>query len=223
MKDRSVYSGVRVHRKAVGEASLNCWATSSRKGRTNEKAHRYMIFAGSTVLMRQEIMAEHLSLPRSHIHCLSLHTHAQNTLCHKELSCRLEKLPSSPEHSLNSSSYSALASKCPGWSACHSKINNDQKKMSTVCTQKRYRKKSKRKWKNEWRRPVRKLWWRNKFKETTTSLRASLVAQLVKNLLTMSETWVWSLGWEDALEEGMATHSSILTWRIPWSEEPGRL
>ena len=76
MKDRSVYSGVRVHRKAVGEASLNCWATSSRKGRTNEKAHRYMIFAGSTVLMRQEIMAEHLSLPRSHIHCLSLHTHA---------------------------------------------------------------------------------------------------------------------------------------------------
>ena len=41
MKDRSVYSGVRVHRKAVGEASLNCWATSSRKGRTNEKAHRY--------------------------------------------------------------------------------------------------------------------------------------------------------------------------------------
>ena len=37
----------------------------------------------------------------------------------------------------------------------------------------------------------------------------------------MQETWVWSLGWEDALEKGIATHSSILTWRIPWTEEPG--
>ena len=37
----------------------------------------------------------------------------------------------------------------------------------------------------------------------------------------MQETWVWSLGWEDLLEEGMATHSSILAWRIPWTEEPG--
>ena len=44
---------------------------------------------------------------------------------------------------------------------------------------------------------------------------ASLVAQLVKNLPTMKETWVWSLGWEDALEKGKATHSSILAWRIP--------
>ena len=44
---------------------------------------------------------------------------------------------------------------------------------------------------------------------------ASLVAQLVKNLLAVWETWVWSLGWEDPLEEGMATHSSILAWRIP--------
>ena len=44
---------------------------------------------------------------------------------------------------------------------------------------------------------------------------ASLVAQLVKNLLAKRETWVQSLGWEDALEEGMATHSSILAWRIP--------
>ena len=44
---------------------------------------------------------------------------------------------------------------------------------------------------------------------------ASLVAQLVKNLPAMQETWVQSLGWEDALEEGMATHSSILAWRIP--------
>ena len=43
----------------------------------------------------------------------------------------------------------------------------------------------------------------------------SLVAQLVKNLPAIRETWVWSLGWEDPLEEGMATHSSILAWRIP--------
>ena len=52
---------------------------------------------------------------------------------------------------------------------------------------------------------------------------ASLVAQLVKNLPVMQETWVRSLGWEDPLEEGMATHSSILAWRIPWTGEPGGL
>ena len=51
----------------------------------------------------------------------------------------------------------------------------------------------------------------------------SLVAQMVKNLPAMRETWVRSLGWEDALEEGMATHLSILAWRTPWIEEPGRL
>jgi len=44
---------------------------------------------------------------------------------------------------------------------------------------------------------------------------ASLVAQMVKNLSTMRETWVQSLGWEDPLEKGMATHSTILAWRIP--------
>ena len=44
---------------------------------------------------------------------------------------------------------------------------------------------------------------------------ASLVAQLVKNPLAMQETWVRSVGWEDPLEKGMATHSSILAWRIP--------
>ena len=44
---------------------------------------------------------------------------------------------------------------------------------------------------------------------------ASLVAQMVKNLLTMQETWVGSLGWEDPLEKGKATHSCILAWRIP--------
>ena len=48
-----------------------------------------------------------------------------------------------------------------------------------------------------------------------TSLVASLVAQMVKNLLAMLETWVRSLAWEDPLEEGMSTHSSILAWRIP--------
>ena len=44
-----------------------------------------------------------------------------------------------------------------------------------------------------------------------------------KNLPAVRETWVRSLGWEDPLEEGMATHSSILAWRIPWTEEPGGL
>ena len=48
-----------------------------------------------------------------------------------------------------------------------------------------------------------------------TIFGASLVAQLVKNPLTMQKTWVRSLGWEDPLEVGMATHSSILAWRIP--------
>ena len=52
---------------------------------------------------------------------------------------------------------------------------------------------------------------------------ASLVAQLVKNRPAMLETWVRSLGWEDPLEKGQATHSSILAWRIPWREEPGGL
>ena len=46
---------------------------------------------------------------------------------------------------------------------------------------------------------------------------------MVKNLPTMQETQVRSLGWEDILEKGMATHSTILAWRIPWTEEPGRL
>ena len=46
---------------------------------------------------------------------------------------------------------------------------------------------------------------------------------MVKNLPTMQETWVRSLGWEDPLEKGMATHPSILAWRIPWTEKPGGL
>ena len=53
---------------------------------------------------------------------------------------------------------------------------------------------------------------------------ASQVVLAVKNpLLPMQETWVQPLGWEDPLEEGMATHSRTLAWRIPWTEEPGRL
>ena len=46
---------------------------------------------------------------------------------------------------------------------------------------------------------------------------------MVKNLPATRETWVGSLGWEDPLVESMATHSSILAWSIPWTEEPGRL
>ena len=52
---------------------------------------------------------------------------------------------------------------------------------------------------------------------------ASLVAQTVKNLPAMQETWVQCLGWEDPLEKEMAPHSSILAWRILWTEEPGGL
>ena len=52
---------------------------------------------------------------------------------------------------------------------------------------------------------------------------AFLVAQMVKNLPAMWETWILPLDWEDPLEEGMATHSGVLAWRIPWTEEPGRL
>ena len=52
---------------------------------------------------------------------------------------------------------------------------------------------------------------------------ASLVAQWVKNLPAVQETWVQSPGWEDPLEKEMATHSIIPAWRIPWTEEPGGL
>ena len=53
--------------------------------------------------------------------------------------------------------------------------------------------------------------------------RASLVAQSVKNLPAVQETWFQPLSWEDPLEKEMATHSSILTWEMPWTEEPGGL
>ena len=61
----------------------------------------------------------------------------------------------------------------------------------------------------------------------TFNLRKSLWGfpdgSVVKNLPAMQETWVRSLGWKDPLEKGMASHSSILAWEIPWTEEPGRL
>ena len=54
-------------------------------------------------------------------------------------------------------------------------------------------------------------------------LWASSVAQMRRNLRAMQETWIQPLGWEDPLEKGMATHSNVLDWRIPWTEEPGKL
>ena len=56
-----------------------------------------------------------------------------------------------------------------------------------------------------------------------TDTGTSLMAQMVKNLPAMQETQVPSLGWGDSLEKGMATHSNILAWRIPWTGEPGGL
>ena len=53
--------------------------------------------------------------------------------------------------------------------------------------------------------------------------KLSVSTQRVKNLPAIQDTWVQSLGWEDSLEKGMATHSSILAWRIPGTEEPGGL
>ena len=61
------------------------------------------------------------------------------------------------------------------------------------------------------------------FKQYKDYNRASLVTQMVKNLLAMRGTWVWSLGWEDPLEKGTTTHSSMLARRITWTEEPGGL
>ena len=68
-----------------------------------------------------------------------------------------------------------------------------------------------------------KNWCLAQFYVSVSSSQASLVAQLVKNLLVTRETQVPSLGWEDPLEREMATHTNILSWRIPWKEEPGRL
>ena len=54
-------------------------------------------------------------------------------------------------------------------------------------------------------------------------VRTSLVAQRVKRLSTMRDIWVRALGWEDPLKKEMATHYSTIAWKIPWTEEPGRL
>ena len=64
---------------------------------------------------------------------------------------------------------------------------------------------------------------KNLEKNVCVYIWASLVAQTVKHLPAMWETWVRSLGREDPLEKDMAIHSSILAWKIPWMEEPGRL
>ena len=64
--------------------------------------------------------------------------------------------------------------------------------------------------------------WKNE-KSKDYRARDSLVAQTVKSLPAMRETWIRSLGQEDFLEKEMATHSSVLPWRIPWTEEPGGL
>ena len=61
-----------------------------------------------------------------------------------------------------------------------------------------------------------------RFLNVDNRYKTSLVAQMVKNLPAMWEIQVQSLGWEDSLEKGRVTHSSILAWRIPWTEEPGR-
>ena len=72
-----------------------------------------------------------------------------------------------------------------------------------------------------WRRP---FWYFTWFVLHNKERRwAFLVAQMVNNLTASWQTWVWTLGQEDPLEKELATHSSILAWKIPWTEEPGRL
>ena len=75
----------------------------------------------------------------------------------------------------------------------------------------------------EKRREVKSKGKRERYIQLNTEFqkRASLVAQLVKNLPATSESWVRSLGWEDPLEKGKATHSSVLAWRMPWTKSMG--
>ena len=61
------------------------------------------------------------------------------------------------------------------------------------------------------------------FPPSATNQLTLFIAQSIKNLPAMQETWVRFLGWEDPLEKEMAIHSSILAWKIPWTEEPGGL
>ena len=65
--------------------------------------------------------------------------------------------------------------------------------------------------------------WKQGLQSSLSMESGDVVAQTVKCLSTMWETRVRALGWEDPLEKGMAIHSSILAWKIPWTEEPGRL
>ena len=76
---------------------------------------------------------------------------------------------------------------------------------------------------NPWGRKESDTTERLHFHFLSTLIRASLVAQSVKHLPARRETWVRSLGGEDPLEKEMATHSSILAWKTPWTEKPGRL
>ena len=76
---------------------------------------------------------------------------------------------------------------------------------------------------NPWGRKESDTTERLHFHFLSTLIRASLVAQRVKHLPARRETWVRSLGGEDPLEKEMATHSSILAWKTPWTEKPGRL
>ena len=82
-------------------------------------------------------------------------------------------------------------------------------------------------WMNHWKKAT--PWEKQSVQEQAgncliyTLVRASLVAQMIKNLPALQETQVGSLGWEDTLEKGMATHFRNLAWRIPWTEEPGGL
>ena len=62
-----------------------------------------------------------------------------------------------------------------------------------------------------------------RLKQLSSSSKTSLVVQTVQCLSTMRETWIRSLGWEDPLEKEMAIHSRTIAWKIPWTEEPGRL
>ena len=73
--------------------------------------------------------------------------------------------------------------------------------------------------------PISALWTLNSILQvkSTRVLLSTHVAQMVKCLSTMRETRVWALGWEDPLEKEMAIHSSTIAWKIPWTEEPGRL
>ena len=75
-------------------------------------------------------------------------------------------------------------------------------------------------WRIAW---TKKPGWLQYMRSQRIGRSASLIAQLVKNLPAMLETWVQPLGLKDPLEKGMTTHSSILAWRIAWTEEPGGL